>query len=210
MRMLNAVRRAEELPGWVAQDIETARHYLATTGLSAAPEATGNRLYAEWFISLRPPQVSEVAPFVGTYRAAHAASETFEEGWIVEELCPDMGPGAIRAVLGRDRRLLPPTDYLRADGGLGPVAVGQAILVTARRDRVGGGYWHSWTGDWASHRDEPLARLYWNVPAEMAMEFVARWTEVAAGLPAHSMKILARADLFNRADAASRSGKLLF
>jgi len=187
---------------WVVEDVEQAREHLRVAGLASGPAETAALLYTGWYARQVPPDAVPSGPLLPAYRAAHAASESFEDVWTVHELRSDLGPGTVTAVRARERRVLAPVDYYRRDGLLAMPQPGTEVCVTARRDRVENGYWYCWTEGWARARGDPLARLYWNVPLQFAVEFVARWTADAPSFPPHMMKILVEAERFERADAA--------
>lgn len=176
---------------------------LAISGGTPDP-ALADVLYSQWFTRWRPPAPprGDGPDVVALARAAHAASETFESGWVALSLAPH---GHVAASRGGEQRLLAPGDYANLSRPAAPVRPGHLLAITARRDSADleGGWWYTWGSQAGEPGDQGrLLRLYWHVEAQAIAPVVGAITAAleAAAVP-YLLKCPVHHGLFGRADA---------
>jgi hypothetical protein len=124
------------------------------------------RLYADWYaIPVAPAEAPTALPhdLAQMFRAVHAASDPWEDGWVAESVGR---AGELVAVRDGERIVLERPDYV-ATARPGMMAhPGDDLLVPARRDHIDAeaGWWFTHSDGWRlEEMQEPLVRLYWNV-----------------------------------------------
>ncbi len=157
----------EQLAEWVASPI---RHlWRMLTQQRDWPhdlDSLSGWLYLHWYTGVTPhDSTSPLARrLVARLRAAHADSRRYESDWAVQELRPDLGPGAILAARGPVRKVVSALDYYLPERPFAIPQPGQQVSVTVRQDSVMEGNWRTWNGLWSGADKDRLARFYWSVP----------------------------------------------
>jgi hypothetical protein len=191
-----------------ARAVRTDRGQLWLDGISLGTPgpATGrvlaDALYLRWFAqatgTLRGPVPPDIS-LVARLRAAHAASERFEDGWtaVADPL------GKLLAKRAWELRPLRAFDYANVSRPGSPVQLGDRLAMSGRRDVVDGpnGWWMT-MGSAGPPRGAPLVRVYWNGGADIVAELTRRITGLLEdGGHAYSMKCPSAAPLFERVDS---------
>lgn len=160
---------------------EAARVALAHRGRSE-PHELADLLYATWYARAGVATASVPAGFpsdlVAVLRAAHGASQRWEEGWIVQRV----GPAAMVAVArAGEHRLLYRSDYVAAARPGLQARIGDQVLATSRRDEVDpdGSWWRTRGRSWSDATPPlDLIRLYWSVQLAQLPRLVGLLTEL--------------------------------
>jgi hypothetical protein len=166
----------------------------------ALADRVGEALYARWFTRTTVPATPAGTDraLVARLRAAHAASDRFERGWVA---LLDAS-GALCAARGRERLPLAPLDHVNVSRLAAPVRPGDALAVSARRDLVdeAAGWWQT-AGTAGAATAPPLVRLYWNGAPAVAAELTRGVTGALerARVP-YTMKCPLNPSLFARDD----------
>lgn len=207
---MTGLATGRRLPAWVEGDLRAAIA-VANKGKAHTDGALWEYLYVHWY--QRPSSVEAKArraqphtiSMVECFRAAHADTFRFEEGWCVVEPAPGWqarGIGHVVVENGSETRILVPVDYVSERRVAQLPRAGDPLLATARRDTVGGGFWTTHSRAWLDvPLVTPIARLYWNVGAEGAIALIRHWTSCFSGHDEpYMIKAPAVANAYGRAD----------
>jgi hypothetical protein len=183
--------------------VDAARLALAN---GCEPHELADRIYANWYAA---PVAPLAAPadlpddLAAMFRAAHAGSDRWDGGWLVELAASG---GGVAVARGTERRVLDRCDYLDpARPGIvaGP---GATVLAPARRDFLdaAAGWWYTHHEDWTLDApDARLVRAYWNVGPGAAALLVRHVSShlLESGVP-WMLKCAVHRESYTRADVA--------
>ena len=162
-------------------------------------------LYCRWYARWSPPASGSVRDVetpetLGIVRAAHHASERFTTGWTVGWVGAF---GDIQVVRDGEELFLQPPDYVNITRLAAPVAVGDSVAVTTRRDSFAPkeGWWYTWSSK-GPPPSSPMVRIYFNCAVESIGDFLRAITPVLEeGDTVYMMKCPSEAGLFGRCDS---------
>ncbi len=165
-----------------------------------AQEQASAAFYTAWFTRTPSPAVdarfAEGPSIAALVRAAHAATERFDEEWVVRSVAP--GGGVVAACPCGDAREAGPLDYVNLSRPGAPARAGDSLALARRRDTVDetGGWWMTWRG-----APESLVRIYWNAGPDVVARLIRGVTTVLEDSgTAYMLKCPTTAALFARAD----------
>ncbi len=161
------VAHGETLQDWVADAIQELWSILHERSDRPREEAgLASWLYLHWYCGSPQERRGALTPqrLVARLRSAHAHTREFEPDWLIEEVRPDLGPGAIVAFREGVRKILTPVDYVVPESPFGPHSIGTPVWVSRRRDVVIEGTWRTWGAGWPANADQagPLFRVYFS------------------------------------------------
>lgn len=192
-------RRADALDG---VRLELGRAY--DIAVRASSVALADELYARWWTGMAEPadwptEDETTPPLPATFRAAHAGSRMFEDGWLVTQ---STAAGGLVVSRGDEWRTLDPGDFVNVARPGVPPRPGERIRAVGRRDAIDpeSGYWLTWSP--AGQPDRPFVRVYWNAPAAGAVSIVRALTETMVdGSVRFQLKCPPSAEGYRRHDA---------
>jgi hypothetical protein len=180
---------------------------LARNGATNAGDL-GEQLYSTWYARPATADPAGRAPsgfpddLAAVFRAAHAAANLWEDGWIVERVGP---AGMVEVVRGAEHRVLYRVDYVVPEHPGLSARIGDSLHATARRDIVDPdrSWWRTRGAAWMEASPPPqLVRLYWDTRLEGVPRLITLLTSVLDRLDGPwAMKCALNPDLQNRPDA---------
>lgn len=203
--LLAAVRMVSIGTGQVLVDGVPVGAWPASTGAEEhLPARLAAALYSRWFAGWWPTAgtaqiCAGTAEVVARLRAAHAATERFEDGWAARAVRPF---GLVLAARNGQERFLQSGDYVNRSRPGVPVRIGDALGVTLRHDA--GVPQDGWWLTWASAGPAPnhgMLRLYWNCGLHAVAPLVRAITTALENRGvAYTLKCPSSAALFGRCD----------
>jgi hypothetical protein len=153
-------------------------------------------------VEMPPPDYHETQQFVQALSRANTSHESFDGGWIIEQV--DM-QGQITAQKGNLKRLVHPGEFLNDSGFHQKPAANSHIRLIARKEykEVNSGFYYVFSSTLGEDNYDQYVRIYFNIRPDGAAPLIGAITSILNEyLVPFNFKCLNQPSLFARCDTA--------